>query len=110
LKTAPSADPDRFVWHALRMHYHAQLRFEATAAGLGLFPNCYVIVVEATAPHPVTVFKLGERALIEGDKLLTLWAERLRVCEAAGAFPPYVEAIVPLDVPDDQPLELEEAA
>lgn len=108
LKTAPSADPAQFGWHALRMHYHAQMRMEQIASwnvhGIQTGNDCFIVCVEANEPHPVTVFRLDEKALEVGEKLLCLWAERLKVAEASQAWPPYVSCVVPLTVPDEQEL------
>ena len=49
-----------------------------------------------------------DRALEVGEKLLMLWAERLKNCEASGMWPPYVSCVVPLDVPDEETLEFGE--
>jgi len=106
LKTAPSADPAQFGWHALRMHYHAQMRMEQMGAVLGLestILDCFIVCVEANEPHPVTVFRVDEKALEVGEKLLCLWAERLKVAEASQAWPPYVSCVVPLTVPEEEP-------
>lgn len=113
LKTAPSADPAQFGWHALRMHYHAQMRMEQIGAAFpfnAASPNrdCFIVCVEANEPHPVTVFRVDEKALEVGEKLLCLWAERLKVAEASQAWPPYVSCVVPLTVPDELQLEFEE--
>jgi hypothetical protein len=106
LKSSTTSDPVRFGWHALRMHYHAQMAMQRT--GVDLMPgkcariqNCFVVCVESAAPFPVTVFRIEERALEAGEKLLMLWAERLKNSEASGVWPPYVECIVPIDIPDD---------
>jgi hypothetical protein len=118
LKTAPSADPAQFGWHALRMHYHAQMRMEQLGAA-SVHPiapshvgyvdrDCFIVCVEANEPHPVTVFRVDEKALEVGEKLLCLWAERLKVAEASQAWPPYVSCVVPLTVPDELQLEFEE--
>lgn len=114
LKTAPSADPAQFGWHALRMHYHAQMRMEQigaeAVAELEHIADCFIVCVEANEPHPVTVFRVDEKALEVGEKLLCLWAERLKVAEASQAWPPYVSCVVPLTVPDELQLEFEEEA
>jgi hypothetical protein len=108
LKTAPSADPAQFGWHALRMHYHAQMKMEQIAAREQLDDEpdppheCFIVCVEANEPHPVTVFRVDEKALEVGEKLLCLWAERLKVAEASQAWPPYVTCVVPLTVPEDE--------
>jgi len=111
LKTSASSDPARFLWHARRMHYHAQMRFQ----GYGCekhghrIRDHWIVCVESEAPHPITVFHVEPEALEEGEKLLTLWAERLKNCEASGVFPPYVDCTVPLVWPKEDEF-YEEAA
>lgn len=100
LKTSSSSDPARFVWHALRMHYHAQLRWQEYACGHPIGHHI-IVCVESAEPYPVTVFYLEQRALMAGEKLLTLWMERLKGCEASGEFPGYTQTMTPLDVPED---------
>ena len=104
LKTSSSSDPQRFVWHARRMAYHAQLRFQeyACQAKQIRVRDQWIVCVESEAPHPVTVFHVEPEAREEGEKLLTLWGERLKACEDAGEFPPYVQTTVPLVWPKDE--------
>ena len=113
LKTSQSSDPNKFLWHARRMHYHAQMRFQEYAcerSRVERVKDRWIVCVEADAPHPVTVFHVEPEALEEGDKLLTLWAERLKACEAANNFPGYIDCPVPLVWPKDIEYEWEEAA
>lgn len=99
LKTSASSDPAKFVWHALRMHYPAQMAMQAIACSEA--QDCYIVCVEAALPHPVTVFHVEPKALEHGSKLLMLWAERLKNSEASATFPPYSSCVVPLDIPDE---------
>ena len=111
LKTASTSDPARFQWHALRMHYHAQMMMQMMACDYKDYAeveDAYIVCVESAEPYPVTVFKLTTRALDAGFKLLTLWAERLKNCELSNEFPAYSQAVVELDVPDDVELEFGE--
>lgn len=113
LKTSSSSDPSKFVWHARRMAYHAQLRFQEYACEKNLMRirDHWIVCIESHPPHPVTVFHLEPEAREEGERLLTLWAERLKNCEASGSYPPYVDCIVPLVWPKDEGFDfLEEAA
>lgn len=100
LKTSSSADPERFKWHALRMHYHAQLRWQEYACGHQIAHHM-IVCVESTEPYPVTVFFVEKRALEAAEKLIVLWMERLKGSEASGQFPGYTQSAVPLDVPED---------
>ena len=107
LKTAATAEPTKFTWQALRFHYHAQMRLQQIACNwipksIGGIQDCYIVCVESSEPYPVTVFRLEEHALIAGEKLLTLWSERLKNSEASNTYPPYVSCIVPLDIEDDE--------
>jgi len=109
LKTSASSDPVRFLWQARRMHYHAQLKFQEYGCKDRILDH-WIVCVEAEEPHPVTVFHVEPEALEEGEKLLVLWAERLKNCEASNEFPPYVSCAVPLVWPKDVEFEYEEAA
>lgn len=103
LKTSATADPMRFPWQALRMAYHAQMAMQQFACAKGNHRpdfDCYIVCVEATEPHPVSVFRIDEKALEAGEKLLVLWAERLKQCEAADVYPAYSDAIVPIILPE----------
>lgn len=99
LKTSATSEPERFQWQALRMHYHAQMRMQQIARADDT--PCFIVCVESAAPYPVTVFRIEERALDMGERMLILWAERLKACESANVFPAYAEYVVPLDVPQD---------
>jgi hypothetical protein len=114
LKTSQTSDPSKFLWHARRMAYHAQMRFQEYGCEKHGYriDDHFIVCVESEAPHPVTVFHVEPEALEEGDKMLTLWAERLKACEASNAYPPYVDCVVPLVWPkDEEGFEfLEEAA
>lgn len=107
LKTSSSADPNTFLWHARRMHYHAQLRFQeyGAVANKHRIEDHWIVCVETEDPHPVTVFHLEPEAREEGEKLLMLWAERLKNCEASNSYPPYVTCAVPLMWPKEEEIE-----
>lgn len=112
LKSSANAEPDKFIWHARRMHYHAQLRFQEYACEKhhARIKDQWIVCVESEPPHPVTVFHLEPEAREEGEKLLMLWAERLKASEASNSYPPYADYIVPLVWPKDVEYEWEEAA
>lgn len=106
VKTSASSEPMKFTFHALRMAYHAQMRMQQIACGAR--PECFVVCVESAAPYPVTVFEIDKRTLEIGEKLLTLWAERLKACEESQQFPPYAQSVCTLMAPEDFELEYEE--
>ena len=107
LKTASSSDPYRAPWHFRKLAYHAQLMMQSIAVGLDgahhMPENHYIVCVESSEPYPVTCFHVEPRALLEGEKLLITWAERLKNCEASNVYPPYIDCIVPFDVPEEEP-------
>ena len=110
LKVSQTSNPFRFRWHALKMMYHAQLGFYEMAAEFEnkKAPRAHFIVcVESTAPHVVTVFKLTHKAVELGKRSCRAWMERLLQCEAANFWPGYSQSIVPLDGPEDEILESE---
>lgn len=102
LKTCQTSDPEKFVWSSLRFAYHAQMRMQMEAANV---EDAYIVAIEATKPYPITVFQLTHEALLDGERLLSLWMERLITCESSDSYPPYVSCIVPLDVQRDVDLE-----
>ncbi len=110
LKTTVSSHPGRFTRDAIRMGYHAQAAWvRDAAASLGVSVKAhYVVAVEKKAPHVVTVFRLTERAIVEGQKLCRSWMEQLKVCEESNAWPGYVQHVVDLDVADEEGLVFED--
>jgi len=103
LKSTRNANPDFFPWDARKMAYHAQLAWytEGLSRSGHVEPQQrFIVAVESTAPYPVTIFKLTDRAFDEGTKLWRLWFERLLVCEQSDTWPGYCAATVPFDTPD----------
>ncbi len=107
VKSSKSADPTQFLWSARRFAYHAQLKFYEYGCEKHhiKIDDHWIVCVESEEPHPVTVFHVEPEALEEGEKLLMLWAERLKNCEASAHFPPYVECTVPLMWPKEAEYE-----
>lgn len=104
LKTGVTSDPRRFMWMALRMGYPAQVAWYRNGiklAGLGEKKDAFVVMVEQEAPHVVTTFQVTPRALEQGERQWRGWFEMLMNCERSNAWPGYSEAMVPLDVPED---------
>lgn len=111
LKTCQSSQPDKFMHQALRLNYPASLAWyqEAIrASGEDDPKEAYIVAVESTAPYPVQIFKLTERALDKGHQLWRMWFEQLRACEESNAWPAYCQAIVDFDVPEELELQFAE--
>ena len=103
LKCLRSARPDDVAWQSKRMQYHAQAAMYRRALnerGANI-QDCYLVVVENKAPHPVTVMRFTPMALEQGERSLALWDEQRRACEQANEYPGYVQSIVDLDLPGD---------
>ena len=104
LKCLRSAKPTDVMWQSRKAEYHAQSAMYRRAlnergATIG---DCYLVVVENKAPHPVTVMRFAEAALEQGERSLAVWDEQRRACEEANEYPGYVQSIVPLDLPGDE--------
>lgn len=108
LKTTMNTEPEKLMRHCQRMHYHAQLAWYRDAvllSGEGQPRDAYIVAVESSAPHPVTVLRLTERTLDQGARAVRLWFERLRACEESNFWPPYVQSIVDWDIEEELELE-----
>lgn len=104
VKTTRSSEPQKFSRDAQWMGYHSQFSFygEAMLAAGGKRPdNNFIIAVEKSKPHVVTVFEVAKRAVAEGEKFWRLWWERLMVCEATNVWPGYTQTIEVFDIVDD---------
>lgn len=95
LKTAQTAQPAWFTRAGERLYYHCQAAFYIQALeelGEPIPEDCYVIAVEKTRPHPVTVMRFDTETLQLGARQVRLWFEQLLQCEAANKWPVYVPA------------------
>lgn len=103
LKVTGDANPDRFMWHAIRMGWFGQLgwyRDGAIRSGLPDPKRCHIIAVEAKPPHVVTVFDLTDAAIEFGRCQWRALFERLMTCEASNQWPGYCATSTALDAPD----------
>jgi len=111
LKTGMTSDPRRFVRHALQMGYHGQHAFYGIGlreSGQGDPQNHYIVAQENKAPFVVTVFRLTERAIEHGERLVRTYFEQLLACEAANHWPPYAQTVVEFDSADEIELMFDE--
>lgn len=107
LKTCKSSNPFRFTWQSKQMFYHAQMAFHREAMRRAGHwketpPIPYVVAVCSSAPYPVTVFKMTDKAMEAGDKQIRFWFEQLKTCISSKQFPAYAQSVVDLDVPDNE--------
>jgi hypothetical protein len=103
LKTTQDAEPGRVAWQSSKMHYHAQAALyreaiQATHPGARI-EDCYLVVVESKAPHPVTVLRFSDAALMAGLQSCIAWDRQRADCEERNAYPSYAQTVVPLDLP-----------
>jgi len=105
LKTGETSDPRFFPFKMRRYCYHGQLAWYSDGAvlsGLNDPQAHYVVAVEASYPHVVTVFRLTPDTIDKGRRAVRLWFERLLQCEAAKQWPGYTQSIVDLALPEDE--------
>lgn len=103
LKTGETSDPRRFPWKVRSFAYHAQLAWYQDGlelAGYDRPRRCYIVAVEQSPPHVVTVYVLTEHILDLGRRLCRLWFEQVRICEQSGHWPGYSQSVVELDLPE----------
>ena len=103
LKCLRSSKPDDVMWQSKKAAYHAQAAMYRRAlnergASIG---DCFLVVVENKAPHPVTVMRFTPMALEQGERSLVFWDEQRRACEDANEYPGYVQSVVDLDLPGE---------
>lgn len=98
LKTGRSADPRRFRYNARDYYYDCAMAWYMRSVPQA--KQAFIICVEKTKPYPVTVFRVNERTLQQGEAFNAEAFGRFRACERSGVWPEYADAIVDLDVPE----------
>lgn len=105
LKTTKDASPDRFLWDARKLGYHAQLADQCAAieAETGRRPReAFIVAIEKARPHVIQVYELSRNALEQGERLAKSWLDDLLVAEASGVWRGYHPGIVEFDVPTEE--------
>jgi hypothetical protein len=111
LKTSKTSSPWSFPWECKRYGYVKQVGWyrdgveKTLAYPAGAVTSVFIVAVESTPPHPVTVFHVDERALNKGRMEWRGWMERLLECERSGEFPAYTDTDVTLGLDDDLDLD-----
>lgn len=101
LKGVKSADPRYFPIQAAKADWHAQAVWYADgakAAGLGERVP-YLVAVENSAPHMVTVWPLSASAIDHGRRRYMSWLERLIEHEQCNEWPGYAPGPIEFHVP-----------
>lgn len=105
LKSTKDASTWGFQREIDRRHYHAQMAFQrqaVIASKFGQPDDAFIVAVESTEPHVVTLFRLTPGTMDFGERLVRLWMERLKGCIESGAWPGYSQAIVDVNLaPED---------
>lgn len=101
LKVTADASPDRFMWHAVKQGWFAQLAWYARALGDAAPKRVFILAAESKPPFCIVPYELTEAALLSGTKTWRILFERLMVSEQSNAWPGYAESIIPLDGPMD---------
>lgn len=116
LKTSKTAAPWSFPWEARRYAYPTQVSWykegiERTPVyPAGEVSDAFIVVVESTAPYPVTVFHVDPRALSKARMEWRGWMDRLLECERRGEFPAYTDDDVELGLDDEAGLDWDREA
>lgn len=100
LKVSHSSNPSTFPRHAEGQTWHAQLAWYLEGARQNGFnaDRAHIVAVESREPYVVTCFRLTPATIEEGQRVVRAWMERLLACEAADAWPGYVQSVVELDI------------
>lgn len=115
LKVVHNAEPEYLQKHALRMMWHAQLVWYRDGWWAQSHPagpqqlDLHLLCVESSPPHCVTQLTLDQDVILDAEKKLRAWMERLKVCAESGVYGGYVQAPVTWALPEWMiDLELEE--
>ena len=105
LKQSVTVDPDRFLRDRLRALYPCQVVMydegDAILTGRDLVRDPfekYIIAVEPTPPHVVTVFRLGPSVVRQAQRTIGKFRSVLATCEESNVWPGYAQSVVDLEV------------
>jgi PDDEXK-like uncharacterized protein DUF3799 len=110
LKSTKDASVYGFPREIERRHYHAQMAFQreaVVASNLGQPDDAFIVAVESTEPHVVTLFRLTPGTMDWGARLVRLWMERLVGCMRSGAWPGYSQVVVNVELGQREDVELD---
>ena len=100
LKPVRSVRPERIRSDITGRNYHAQVRWidiGLRARGHTFTAPPFLLCVEGPPVYDIVVVELHPADLVEGDKALHAWMERLSQAESSGEWPGYVTAPIRLE-------------
>lgn len=109
LKKTNNAKPSVFARHAINMGYHIQMawyRLAWSLLGDGERTECILVAVEDETAD-VTVHRLSEEALQEGERLALKAFERWKECHQTGRWTGYSDEVGIIDLPFRARMEME---
>lgn len=109
LKKTNNAKPSVFARHAINMGYHIQMawyRLAWSILGDGERTECILVAVEDETAD-VTVHRLSEEALREGERLALNAFKRWKECHRSGRWPGYSDEVGVIDLPFWARMEME---
>lgn len=109
LKKTNNAKPRVFARHAINMGYHIQLawyRMAWSLLGDGERRECLIIAIEDETMD-VTVHRMSEEALVEGERQALAALERWKTCHREGVWPGYSSGLSVIDLPFRARMEME---
>lgn len=103
LKVTKDGSPDGFPRQVLEYHYDAQAPWYVdllASVSMGAQLPYFIVSVEATAPHVVTVYRVPEFLLRIGRAKYQGWLDQLLECRRTSKYPGYAEQPLDLELPE----------
>jgi hypothetical protein len=111
LKTTRCVEARQFGRHAADLRYHCQLAFYATGLEAnGMEPTVRIIAVENEPPYDVAVYTLGPDELWPGEVAVRKALDLVAHCRKTGEWPGRYSYEQPLQLPNWEYPDTEEAA
>jgi len=101
IKTCACSATEPFLKHSYEYGYHIQAAYYkglSALAGDGRQEFC-IVAVEKSAPYPVNVFRMTEKALAKGQEKVCEALMLYAACERANDWPLYGSGVQELDLP-----------
>ncbi len=101
-KTCRDASPERFPIAVHRYLYHAQAAMYLEAANQEFGPGheFVLIAVESAPPYAVAVYRMSDRAVEIGQRLVSAWRHAVRNAIKSNRWPGYSDRIEEIELPE----------